>query len=117
MAFKVAASPQTVEKIVTVTAFSEQLAGDCNDDGVLEISDTICLLGFLFASTPPMLPCGPTAGNAGNLAVFDVNGDGSIDLSDATYKLAFLFNGGPPPVQGAECFYTADCPDKNAGCL
>jgi lysophospholipase L1-like esterase len=90
--------------------------GDCNQDGVLDISDPICLIGFLFDSTPAELPCGPDTGSSANLAVFDTNGDGSIDLSDVIYKLGFLFNGGPPPVQGTECFYTADCPDNSIGC-
>jgi len=108
--------PQVAQKTITVTASAgQQLAGDCNQDGDFDISDAICLLGFLFQATPPALPCGPLGNSPENLAVFDVNGDASIDLSDAVFKLAFLFSGGPPLVQGTDCF-AADCAVDNPGC-
>ena len=110
--------PQKLEKTVTVTAnaSSRQLAGDCNQDGSLDISDTICLLGYLFQASPPTLPCGPLATSPGNIAVFDGNGDSNVDLSDAIYKLSFLFSGGPPPVQGTDCFSAPDCPHNSNAC-
>jgi len=110
--------PQTVEKTIRVTStLSRQLPGDCNQDGFIDLSDAVCLNGFLFNGMPPVLPCGSPTRSPGNLAVFDGNGDGSIDLSDVIYQLLFLFRGGPPHVRGRDCFYTADCPDNSAGCL
>ena len=95
-----------------VTTAPRSLPGDCNTDGALDLSDVICLLGFLFQNNPATLPC--TSG-AANLALMDCNGDGSVDLSDAIYKLAFLFQGGPPPLQGVNCLLIPDCP-QNPGC-
>ena len=90
---------------------SGQIAGDCNQDGGVDLSDVIHLLGFLFQNNPPNLPC---ATATANLALMNVNGDPSIDLSDGIYMLAFLFQGGPEPVQGALCFSIPNCPQNQA---
>jgi hypothetical protein len=88
------------------------IPGDCNQDGTLDLSDVVCLLGHLFQGNPEELPCATTAAN---LALMDCNQDGGTDLSDAIYKLAFLFQGGPPPDQGDDCTEVAGCP-QNQGC-
>jgi hypothetical protein len=88
------------------------LAGDCNQDGAVDLSDVICLLGFLFQNNPATLPCATVPAN---LNLMDCNGDGGIDLSDAIYKLAYLFQGDDPPVQGVNCFSIPGCP-QNPGC-
>jgi hypothetical protein len=61
--------------------------GDSNQDGLVDISDSMYTLGFLFLSGPPA-ECRKAA---------DANDDGAVDLSDAVYGLGFLFLGGPPP--------------------
>ena len=90
------------------------LPSDCNQDGVLNIADPVCLLGHLFQSDPHALPCGAEKSDVSNLLLFDSNGDsnngGGVDLSDAVYVLNFLFSGGPAPVQGSECVTAATCP-------
>ncbi|MBI4604261.1 MAG: hypothetical protein HY721_20065 [Planctomycetes bacterium] len=97
---------------------ARQLPCDCNQDGRLDISDGICLLGFLFLGNPATLPCFSQEANA---AVFDCTGDGGIDLTDAIKIFNYLFLGGPPP-QGCldpeckRCIEVTDCPD-NAKCL
>jgi hypothetical protein len=96
----------------TVCAGTANIAGDCNQDGTLDLSDVVCLLGHLFQGNPENLPCTSTAAN---LTLMDCNQDGGADLSDAIYKLAFLFQGGPPPEQGGSCIEIADCP-QNQGC-
>jgi hypothetical protein len=95
----------------TVSTFN--LAGDCNQDGAIDLSDVICLLGHLFQGNPATLPCSTTPGN---LLLMDCNQDGGIDLSDAIFKLAFLFQGGPGPVQGPGCLAMPECPQNTAGC-
>ena len=96
-----------------VTGGNDQIAGDCNQDGDVDLSDAICLLGFLFQNDPPTLPCNTT--NANNI-LMNVNGDDPPpDLSDAIYLLTWLFQGGTPPVQGTGCFAIAGCP-QNEGC-
>ena len=88
-----------------------QLAGDCNQDGAVDLSDVVCLLGHLFQGNPEDLPCGT---DTANLGLMDCNQDGGTDLSDAIYKLAFLFQGGPPPDLGTACFGIPDCPQNPA---
>jgi len=68
--------------------------GDCNDDGAVDISDSIITFGFLFLGE-----AAPECRNA-----CDSNDDGAVDISDPVYLLNFLFRGGaspPPPVD--EC--------------
>jgi len=97
---------------VTVTC-GLQKPGDCNQDGTLDISDGICLLGHLFLGSPSRLPCtGGTIHDAGNISLFDANGDSFIDLSDAVSELQFLFGGGKPPVLGTGCTRIDGCPSK-----
>jgi len=68
--------------------------GDANGDGILDISDGLCLLGFLFDGEQ-----GPTC-----LDAADANDDGALDCSDPVFVLGYLFLGsekpaapGPPP--------------------
>jgi PKD repeat protein len=62
--------------------------GDCNDDGEVDISDAVCILGWLFLGLA----------DPGCVAVTDTNGDARPDISDATYLLNHLFLGGTAPV-------------------
>jgi len=90
--------------------------GDCNVDGKVDISDSLCLLGFLFLGSPGRLACGDgTLEDAGNRRVLDWNGDAATDLSDATALLNRLFLGGPPHVLGSECGTTSGCPEACKG--
>ena len=77
------------------------LPGDTNGDLVVDISDPILLLGYLFLGS--ILRC-PLSG--------DVNGDSTLDISDAVTELNFLFAGGrPPPSPFPECgIQPADVP-------
>jgi hypothetical protein len=102
----------------TAAAGDRQLPGDCNQDGLVNISDTICVLGFLFLGNPGRLPCGDGAGeHPGNRALLDWQPDGGINIADAVAGLAFLFLGGPPHAlgSGAEpCVGIAGCPASRA---
>ncbi len=92
-----------------------QLPGDCNQDGARDISDPVCLLGFLFTGIPPSLPCGDGEINAANLTLLDHNGDTGLDISDPVAQLVFLFaEGGLPPASGLDCISIAGCP---ASCI
>lgn len=105
---------------VEVTGFSQfalativtgmQRPGDCNQDGALDLSDAVCLLGHLFLGKPTRLPCGKgTLGDPASTTVVDSNGDLRIDLSDAVHILAYLFAGGAPPSLGVECVPVLGC--------
>ena len=63
------------------------LRGDCNHDGLLDVSDPISLLLHLFGggATPPCIDgC-------------DADDDGELNLTDALVALNFLFGGGAAP--------------------
>jgi hypothetical protein len=64
--------------------------GDGDGNGVVEITDAIFVLLFLFSGGPA----------PGCLDAADANDDGVFDISDAVFDLVFLFKGGvtmPPP--------------------
>ncbi len=95
-----------------------QLPGDCNQDGALDISDGICLLGYLFLGTMERLPCGNGAVSAPeNIALLDSNGDATLDISDALRVFMLLFFGAPPPVLGEGCVPILGCPDGPMPCV
>jgi len=74
----------------------DQVPGDCNQNGSLEIGDATCVLGVLFLGSPGSFPCGEgRASDVGNLALLDWQPDGAIDISDGIAILQFLFIGGP----------------------
>jgi hypothetical protein len=83
------------------------LRGDCNDDGLVDISDGVCILSWLFqgGAEPPCI------------AVTNTNGDDEADISDAVYVLAHLFLGGPQPVAPfPECGLGLLQADRELGC-
>ena len=93
-----------------------QLPGDLNQDGSMDISDSIALLGHLFLGSPARLPCQEgTIEDPANISLLDVNGDNSLNLTDAIHSLAYLFMGGAPPVAGTECMPIPGCPEACAG--
>ncbi len=70
--------------------------GHTNSGAVLDISDAICLLLYLFGS--PEDPC--TAIVSDCLDAADANDDGSVDIADVITVLQYLFAGAgslPPP--------------------
>lgn len=92
---------------------SLQRPGDCNQDGHLDISDGICLLGHLFLGSPSRLPCaGGSIGDPANVTLLDGNGDESVDITDAIHVFGFLFLGGPSHVLGMDCVPIDRCPDR-----
>lgn len=58
-----------------------------NADSVLDISDAIFTLSYLYTGGP----------DPDCLDAADANDDGAVDTSDGIYTLRFLYSGGPPP--------------------
>ncbi len=84
--------------------------GDCNRDGKIDLSDAVCILGYLFQGTTRSLPCGDgTSSNPSNLKLLDFNGDSKLDISDAVADLSFLFNAGLPHALGTTCVRIDGC--------
>lgn len=97
-----------------------QIPNDCNQDGLADISDAVCVLGHLFLNDPPIVPfdaddpdarpCGDgTINHPAARALLDANEDGAIDISDAVVLLGYLFLGDPPPLNGVACKRIVDC--------
>jgi len=65
--------------------------GDGNGDGVVDLSDAVFALSYLFQGSA-VLSC---------LKAIDANDDGVVDIADPIYALGYLFGGGPriPPPQ------------------
>jgi hypothetical protein len=63
------------------------LRGDVNKDGVINASDVIYLMNYLFFGGPAPYP----------LALGDANCDGVVDIADVVYIINYLFVGGPLP--------------------
>jgi hypothetical protein len=83
------------------------IRGDCDGDGVTNISDAVCTLEWLFRGGEE-----PGCGAATN---FD--GIGGVDLTDPVYLLIHLFGGGPGPVAPfPECGLGTLETDKQIGC-
>lgn len=70
-------------------AVGQYIRGDANSDGLVNVSDTVHMLAFLFVPGSPNLGCADAA---------DVNDDGANDLVDAIYLLNHLFISGAPPL-------------------
>ena len=76
------------ERIVMALELAPVSGGDVNGDGMVNITDAVYLLNFLF-----------TGGEVPNcLAACDTDGDGRAMLTDSVQLLQFLFLGGIPPV-------------------
>ncbi len=90
-----------------------RIPGDCSEDGIIDISDGICLLSFLFLGSPVELPCGDgTVTDGGNLQLLDNDQSGTIDLSDGVFLFNYLFLGGQPPALGLSCVAIEGCEEQ-----
>jgi hypothetical protein len=69
--------------------------GDANGDGVVDMTDAVYILRYLYSGGPPPV-CDPLCSCA------DTNGDGLVGISDAIVLLSNIFLGYPLP-SGACC--------------
>ena len=63
------------------------LAGDPNHDGIINTSDIVYLINYLFIGGPQPIP----------LESGDATCEGDVNVSDVIYLINYLFIGGPPP--------------------
>lgn len=63
------------------------LLGDASGDGLINLSDVVFLVNYLYRSGPASEP----------LQAGDANCDGIVDLGDVVYLANYLFRGGTPP--------------------
>ena len=82
--------------------------GDVDDNGVVNVTDAVAILNFLFSATNEP-SCKETA---------DVNDDGQVNLTDGVNLLNFLFGGtAPPPDPGPDSCGPDAADSENAGCV
>jgi hypothetical protein len=65
--------------------------GDANSDGVIDITDAVFLIHFIFSGGEAPGFCNYQYGKG------DANGNGTVDISDAVFLALRIFTGGPPP--------------------
>lgn len=77
---------QTQPCVFTIKTF---LSGDVNSDDLVNISDAVDLIAYIFGggAAPDPLECG------------DCNCDGIVNITDATHLIAYIFGGGPAPCE------------------
>jgi len=66
---------------------------DANNDGVVDISDVVHLIGYIFS--------GGSAPTPNAIGSGDADCSGAVDISDVVYLIAYIFAGGGAP--GATC--------------
>ena len=104
---------------LAVPVGGRQRPGDCTQDGVLNLSDPICILNALFSASSDQegfrLPCADrSASHPANRRLLDFNGDNraAVDITDALASLSFLFLSGAPHPLGSSCLLILGCPDN-----
>jgi len=66
---------------------SPYITGDANGDKVVNVTDVVYLINYLFKGGSAPVP----------LSTGDVNCDGKVTVSDVIYLINYLFKGGPKP--------------------
>ncbi len=94
-------TPDTEDGAIRINEGVVFIRGDANDDTIVNISDALNALDFLFGATP----------DGRCRKALDANDDGSVNISDPVYVLSFLFASGeriPPPYPEAGIDPTPD---------
>jgi len=81
----------------------EPMCGDANGDGLVNVSDVVYIINYVFISGPRPVP----------LACGDSNDDGTVNVSDAVYLIGYIFVSGPLPDEcqpGSSNWIDGDCP-------
>lgn len=68
-----------------VIKYTQNLRGDWNKDGFINISDVVLLLNYLYRQGDPPQP----------MEIGNINCDGVIDVGDAIYLINYIFKSGP----------------------
>jgi hypothetical protein len=81
--------------------------GDANHDGLVNVSDAVYIINYVFVGGPPPKPV---------LACGDANDDCFVNVSDAVYIINYVFVGGPPPQDccSGKCNWEGDIIEEGA---
>jgi hypothetical protein len=83
--------PNTENAKVGDAQFFNFICGDADGTGIVNISDPVYLISYIFGGGQAPVP----------LVSGDANCDGIVNISDVVYLIAYIFGGGPEPC--AEC--------------
>jgi len=74
-----------------VTARPLILCGDCNNSGLVELGDVVCMISFLYKNGEP---------SVGPPLRIDCNNTGEVELGDVVALISYLYKNGPVPLCG-----------------
>jgi PKD repeat protein len=102
-------------KTITVLAQGTRfIRGNVNQQGDIDIADTVCILTYLFGL--PGQPCKDTL-IPQCIEAANANDQGSVDIADAVWVLNYLFaQKAPPPAPFPDCDFDPD-PANSLGCV
>jgi hypothetical protein len=83
---------ETRNYVIRVVEPSTYIVGDADGDGVINVSDIVYLINFVFAEGPAPEP----------EAAGDVDCNGTVNVSDVVVLIQYVFGEGPTP----------ECPDS-----
>lgn len=72
---------------VTLRVGATYMAGDADNNQLVNISDAVYLIGYIFSGGPAPDP----------LEAGDADCSGAVNISDAVYLINYVFSGGPAP--------------------
>jgi hypothetical protein len=84
-------NPWIIPADLRILGEQQYICGDANGDELVNISDAVALISYIFDDGTPPDP----------LEAGDVNCDALINISDAVYIISYIFGDGPVPC--AEC--------------
>jgi hypothetical protein len=76
--------------------------GECDGNGIYNVSDCVAIIGYIFGGGPPCVPY--------EICSCDWDCNCMCNVSDAVYCIAYIFGGGPPPCTCAEWVYRCGLP-------
>jgi hypothetical protein len=99
--------PSYSAKLVEAGELILSRRADANTDGIIDITDPVITLDFLFlGGSQPSCPDGA-----------DTNDNGVLEIGDPIYTLQFLFTSGPAPPSPYPTCGVDPTPDSLPGCL
>lgn len=73
---------------VLISRPDQQICGDFNSSGSVDIADAVRLINYIFAGGPAPLP---------NISACDIDCSGQCDIADAVYLISYIFGSGSAP--------------------
>lgn len=83
----IAVTCPVVDSVAIMFNETPYIVGDANSDELVNITDAVYLIQFIFGGGPAPAP----------LIAGDANCDELVNITDAVYLIQYIFNGGPPP--------------------